>query len=38
MRANVADLERLLLRQVVLSDVSVREQATEVPGSSWRCR
>jgi L-lactate dehydrogenase (cytochrome) len=32
MRANVADLERLLLRQVVLKDVSVREQATEVAG------
>jgi L-lactate dehydrogenase (cytochrome) len=32
MRANVADLERLLLRQVVLRDVSVREQATEVLG------
>jgi len=32
MRSNVADLERLLLRQVVLKDVSVREQATEVLG------
>jgi len=32
MRANVGDLERLLLRQVVLRDVSVREQATEVVG------
>ncbi len=32
MRANVADLERLLLRQVVLKDVSRREQATEVAG------
>ena len=34
MRANVDDLERLLLRQVVLKDVSRREQATEVPGQS----
>ena len=32
MRANVADLGRVLLRQVVLRDVSVREQATEVLG------
>jgi len=32
MRANVADLERLLLRQLVLRDVSVREQATELLG------
>jgi L-lactate dehydrogenase (cytochrome) len=32
MRANVADLERLLLRQVVMRDVSVREQAVEVLG------
>jgi L-lactate dehydrogenase (cytochrome) len=34
MRANVGDLERLLLRQVVLKDVSQREQATEVAGQS----
>jgi L-lactate dehydrogenase (cytochrome) len=32
MRANVEDLERVLLRQVVLKDVSVREQATVVAG------
>ena len=32
MRANVADLERVLLRQVVMRDVSVREQAVEVLG------
>jgi L-lactate dehydrogenase (cytochrome) len=32
MRANVSDLERILLRQVVLKDVSRREQATEVAG------
>ncbi len=34
MRANVGDLERLLLRQVVLKDVSRREQATEIAGQS----
>jgi L-lactate dehydrogenase (cytochrome) len=34
MRANVADLERLLLRQVVMRDVSVREQAVQVLGQS----
>jgi L-lactate dehydrogenase (cytochrome) len=34
MRANVGDLERLLLRQVVLKDVSRREQATQVAGQS----
>ncbi len=34
MRANVSDLERLLLRQVVLKDVSVREQSTEVAGQA----
>jgi L-lactate dehydrogenase (cytochrome) len=34
MRANVGDLERLLLRQVVLKDVSHREQATVVAGQS----
>jgi L-lactate dehydrogenase (cytochrome) len=32
MRANVTDLERLLLRQVVLKDVSRREQTTTVVG------
>ena len=32
MRANVGDLERVLLRQVVMRDVSVREQAVEVLG------
>jgi L-lactate dehydrogenase (cytochrome) len=32
MRANVGDLEQLLLRQVVLKDVSRREQATTVLG------
>lgn len=32
MRANVGDLGRVLLRQIVLRDVSVREQATEVVG------
>ena len=32
MRANVADLRQLLLRQIVLRDVSVREQATTVLG------
>jgi L-lactate dehydrogenase (cytochrome) len=32
MRANVADLERLLLRQVVMRDVSSRDQAVEVLG------
>jgi L-lactate dehydrogenase (cytochrome) len=32
LRANVADLERIALRQVVLRDVSTREQATEVLG------
>jgi L-lactate dehydrogenase (cytochrome) len=30
MRANVSDLEQLLLRQVVMRDVSTREQAVEV--------
>jgi L-lactate dehydrogenase (cytochrome) len=34
MRANVGDLRELLLRQVVLKDVSRREQATEVLGQS----
>ena len=32
MRSNVADLERLLLRQVVMRDVSTRSQAVEVLG------
>jgi L-lactate dehydrogenase (cytochrome) len=32
MRANVADLERLLLRQVVMRDVSTRDPAVEVLG------
>ena len=32
MRANVKDLERVLLRQVVMRDVSVREQEIEVLG------
>jgi len=32
MRANVADLERVLLRQIVMRDVSVRKQATVVLG------
>jgi L-lactate dehydrogenase (cytochrome) len=32
MRANVSDLERVLLRQVVMKDVSVRDQACEVLG------
>src|SRR3954469_4897656 len=32
LRANVSDLEDVLLRQVVMRDVSVREQAVEVLG------
>jgi L-lactate dehydrogenase (cytochrome) len=32
MRANVTDLERVLLRQVVMRDVSTREQGVEVLG------
>jgi L-lactate dehydrogenase (cytochrome) len=32
MRSNVADLEEVLLRQVVMRDVSVRDQKTEVLG------
>jgi L-lactate dehydrogenase (cytochrome) len=32
MRANVSDLEDVLLRQVVMRDVSTREQAVEVLG------
>jgi L-lactate dehydrogenase (cytochrome) len=32
LRANVGDLERVLLRQVVMRDVSAREQAVEVLG------
>jgi L-lactate dehydrogenase (cytochrome) len=34
MRANVADLERVLLRQVVMRDVSRRDQSSEVLGQS----
>jgi L-lactate dehydrogenase (cytochrome) len=34
MRANVSDLEHVLLRQVVMRDVSVREQAVSVLGES----
>jgi len=34
MRANVADLERLLLRQVVMRDVSTRDPAVEVLGQT----
>jgi L-lactate dehydrogenase (cytochrome) len=37
MRANVSDLERVLLRQRVMRDVSVREQATEVLGQQLSC-
>jgi L-lactate dehydrogenase (cytochrome) len=32
MRANVADLERVLLRQIVMRDVSTRSQSSEVLG------
>jgi L-lactate dehydrogenase (cytochrome) len=32
MRANVADLERVLLRQIVMRDVSTRDQSREVLG------
>ena len=32
MRANVADLERVKLRQIVMRDVSTREHAVEVLG------
>jgi L-lactate dehydrogenase (cytochrome) len=32
MRANVADLERVLLRQVVMRDVTVRDPSVEVLG------
>jgi L-lactate dehydrogenase (cytochrome) len=32
MRANVADLERVLLRQIVMRDVSTRDQSSEVLG------
>src|SRR3954467_2717261 len=32
MRANVADLERVLLRQIVMRDVSVRDPKVEVLG------
>ena len=34
MRANVADLERVLLRQVVMRNVSQREKKTQVLGQS----
>lgn len=34
LRANVADLEQLLLRQVVMRDVSQRDQSVEVLGQS----
>ncbi|HMT05599.1 MAG: L-lactate dehydrogenase [Solirubrobacterales bacterium] len=34
MKANEADLERVLLRQRVMKDVSIREQATEVLGQT----
>ena len=34
LRANVSDLERVLLRQVVMRDVSVRDPAVEVLGQS----
>ncbi len=34
MRANVADLERVLLRQIVMRDVSRRDHAVEVLGQS----
>jgi L-lactate dehydrogenase (cytochrome) len=34
MRSNVGDLEKVLLRQVVMKDVSVREQSCEVLGQS----
>lgn len=34
LRANVSDLERVMLRQVVMRDVSRREQAVEVMGES----
>jgi len=36
MRANVTDLERVLLRQIVMRDVSTREQATEVLGQQLK--
>jgi L-lactate dehydrogenase (cytochrome) len=36
LRANVGDLERVLLRQVVMRDVSVRETAVEVLGQSLK--
>jgi L-lactate dehydrogenase (cytochrome) len=34
MRANVSDLERVLLRQVVMRDVAVRDQRVEVLGQT----
>src|SRR3954470_6419261 len=36
MRSNVSDLEKVLLRQVVMRDVSVRDQATEVLGQKMK--
>jgi L-lactate dehydrogenase (cytochrome) len=36
LRANVADLENVLLRQVVMRDVSVREKKTEVLGQALK--
>src|ERR687883_1566344 len=36
LRANVADLQRVLLRQVVMRDVSVRDPAVEVLGQRLR--
>src|SRR5579862_7612582 len=36
LRCNVSDLERVLLRQRVMRDVSVREQATEVLGQQLK--
>jgi L-lactate dehydrogenase (cytochrome) len=38
MRANVSDLEDVLLRQVVMRDVSERDKKTQVLASRSRCR
>ena len=38
MRANVSDLDRVLLRQRVMRDVSVRVTATNVLGTSKGAR
>ncbi len=38
MRANVGDLERVLLRQVVMRDVSTAIPRSRCSGSGWRCR